>query len=149
MASKGRIPARSRDNLAGGAGEFGIVCRPHQHRVTSCLSRRDCAGHSARMDEANSSLTDELSRRSPYDAAVILAGHPEDEAAAALAAVNPMVAQQVLHELDDEKRCAVLAAAPIEKTTQSTSPGTASRSAYAGRPHTSACFALIGYSRPA
>lgn len=70
------------------------------------------------MDETSPSLTDELSRRSPYDAAVILAGRPEDEAAAALAAVNPMVAQQVLHELDDQKRCAVLAAAPIEKARQ-------------------------------
>lgn len=49
---------------------------------------------------------------------MILAERPEDEAAEALGEVNPMVAQQVLHELDDEKRCAVLAAAPIEKARQ-------------------------------
>ena len=48
----------------------------------------------------------------------MLAARSDEEAAGALMALNPMMAQQVLHELDDEKRCSVLAAAPIEKAHQ-------------------------------
>lgn len=35
-----------------------------------------------------------------------------------LESLNPMVAQQVLHEMQDEHRCRILAAAPIEKSRQ-------------------------------
>ena len=70
------------------------------------------------MDTPVVSLSEDLTRRSPYDAASLLAGRTEDEAVAALGTVNPMIAQQVLQEMDDERRCAVLAAAPIEKARQ-------------------------------
>ena len=70
------------------------------------------------MDNPALSLSNDLTRRSPYDAAKLLAERTEDEAATALGTVNPMIAQQVLQEMDDEKRCAVLAAAPIEKAKQ-------------------------------
>jgi len=43
---------------------------------------------------------------------------PDEAAATALLAINPMLAQQILGEMPDEKRCAVLAAAPIEKAHQ-------------------------------
>ncbi len=64
------------------------------------------------------SLSDALSHRAPYDAAKFLAERGDEEAAAALADLNPMLAQQILHELDDEKRCSILAAASIEKAHQ-------------------------------
>jgi magnesium transporter len=63
-------------------------------------------------------LLSEVLERAPHDAAEILEDQPPAEAAAVLEALNPMVAQQVLQEMKDEPRCAVLAAAPIEKARQ-------------------------------
>ncbi|MBL9113842.1 MAG: magnesium transporter [Verrucomicrobiaceae bacterium] len=70
------------------------------------------------MEQDSSTLNEQLSHRAPHDAAAVLAEVPDDTAAQALLAMNPMLAQQILHEMDNEKRCAVLAAAPIEKAHQ-------------------------------
>lgn len=70
------------------------------------------------MDSSPLSLSEEIIRRSPHDAAKLLAERPDDETVVALGTVNPMIAQQVLQEMDDERRCVVLAAAPIEKARQ-------------------------------
>lgn len=72
------------------------------------------------MDEsaAPSALADDLSCRAPHDAAAFLEECGEEDAANALAMINPMLAQQILHDMTDEKRCAVIAAAPIEKAHQ-------------------------------
>ncbi len=68
--------------------------------------------------ENASSLSDDLTRRAPYDAADHLSEVPPVEAATALIEVNPMLAQQILSEMDERKRCEVLAAAPVEKARQ-------------------------------
>ncbi len=70
------------------------------------------------MEASVASLTEEIHRRAPHEAAKLLDERSDEEAASALNDVNPMIAQQVLHELRDEKRCSVLAAAPIEKARQ-------------------------------
>ena len=48
----------------------------------------------------------------------MLQDHSDEDGAKALQAVNPMIAQQILAELDDQKRCSILAASPIEKAHQ-------------------------------
>ncbi|HYF36709.1 MAG TPA: magnesium transporter, partial [Prosthecobacter sp.] len=58
-------------------------------------------------------LLAEVTERAPHDAADLLEKQQEPDAVFVLEALNPMVAQQVLHEMSDERRCAVLAAAPI------------------------------------
>lgn len=70
------------------------------------------------MNETLEPLQDALTRRAPHEAAGLLHDHSDEDGAKALQAVNPMVAQQILAELDDEKRCSILAAAPIEKAHQ-------------------------------
>jgi|GEM_PF-93378 len=70
------------------------------------------------MSDTAAALTEDLARRAPHEAAALLGERSDEEAAAALLSVNPMMAQQVLHEFSDEKRCGVLAAAPIEKAHQ-------------------------------
>ncbi|MBL9130957.1 MAG: magnesium transporter [Verrucomicrobiaceae bacterium] len=68
-------------------------------------------------DESQPLLT--LVRTSaPHDAADALEQAAESDAAAVLQELNPMVAQQVLHQMTDERRCAILAAAPIEMARQ-------------------------------
>lgn len=71
-----------------------------------------------KMSESAAALTENLSHRAPHDAAAFLADVPDEAAATALLAINPMLAQQILGEMPDDKRCAVLAAAPIEKAHQ-------------------------------
>jgi magnesium transporter len=70
------------------------------------------------MIETPDSLQDALTRCAPHEAAAMLQDHSDEDGAKALQAVNPMIAQQILAELDDEKRCSILAAAPIEKAHQ-------------------------------
>ena len=70
------------------------------------------------MQDSVDTLTEDLARCAPHEAAALLEGRTDEAVAAALLAVNPMTAQQVLRELGDEKRCGVLAAAPIEKAHQ-------------------------------
>ncbi len=65
-----------------------------------------------------SSLLEKVRQSAPHDAAHALEAAPEAEAAVVLQDLNPMVAQQVLHQMTDERRCAILAAAPIEKARQ-------------------------------
>lgn len=67
-------------------------------------------------DEAN--LLEDVRERAPYDAADLLETMPAGDGVKVLEALNPMVAQQVLHEMTDEHRCAIIAAAPIEKARQ-------------------------------
>jgi len=70
------------------------------------------------MSDTAFAISDDLTRRAPHDAADYLSVVPDDSAAQALLALNPMLAQQILAQMTDEKRCAVLAAAPIEKAHQ-------------------------------
>lgn len=69
-------------------------------------------------DEESTPLLNLVRHSAPNDAADALEEAPESEAAAVLQELNPMVAQQVLHEMTVERRCAILAAAPIEKAQQ-------------------------------
>ena len=70
------------------------------------------------MSDTAFAISDDLTRRAPHDAADYLSVVPDDSVAQALLALNPMLAQQILAQMTDEKRCAVLAAAPIEKAHQ-------------------------------
>jgi len=63
-------------------------------------------------------LADELSQRAPHEAAELLEMQDDDVAVQALEIVNPMVSQQILHELDDRRRAEILAAAPVETAHQ-------------------------------
>lgn len=69
-------------------------------------------------DDETPTLLAAVRQSAPYEAADMLEAAAESEAAAVLQELNPMVAQQVLHEMTDERRCAILAAAPIEKARQ-------------------------------
>jgi len=68
--------------------------------------------------EAEDTLLEDVRERAPYDAADLLETLPEADGVRVLEALNPMVAQQVLHEMTDAHRCAILAAAPIDKARQ-------------------------------
>lgn len=68
--------------------------------------------------EADANLLEDVRERAPYDAADLLETLPAADGVQVLEALNPMVAQQVLHEMTDEHRCAIIAAAPIEKARQ-------------------------------
>ncbi len=59
-------------------------------------------------------LADELSRLSPEDGAARLAPLPDAEVASTLRSLGPALAEDLLLALGDERRRAVLAAAPIE-----------------------------------
>jgi magnesium transporter len=48
----------------------------------------------------------------------VLEKRQPEEGVAILQEINPMVAQQVLQEMEDEHRCRILAAAPVEKARQ-------------------------------
>lgn len=63
-------------------------------------------------------LLDHVRQRAPHEAAEALEAAPEADAAAVLEELNPMVAQQALHHMTDERRCAILAVAPIEQARQ-------------------------------
>ncbi len=68
--------------------------------------------------EIQNSLLDQIHELAPHAAADLLEAQTPEDAAFVLESVNPMVAQQTLHEMTDEHRCKVLAAAPIEKARQ-------------------------------
>jgi len=68
--------------------------------------------------EAQTDLLEDVRARAPHEAADLLELQTEADAVTVLEALNPMVAQQVLNEMTDERRCAILAAAPIEKARQ-------------------------------
>jgi len=59
-------------------------------------------------------LADEVSRLAPQDAARRLTGVPDAQVAELLRSLGPAIADDVLQALDEERRCAVLAAAPVE-----------------------------------
>lgn len=59
-----------------------------------------------------------LMHRAPHEAAELLAAQSDEDALAAMDAVNPLIVQQLLRELDDHRRCELLAAAPVEKAHQ-------------------------------
>ena len=68
--------------------------------------------------EGINQLSAELTQRAPHEAAELLAAQTDADALAALEPVNPMTLQQILRELDDKRRCELLAAAPVEKARQ-------------------------------
>src|SRR3954471_5493410 len=57
-------------------------------------------------------------QHAPHEAAELLAPEPDADVIAVLQVINPLVAQQILREFDDERRATVLAAAPPEKALQ-------------------------------
>ncbi|HEY2573030.1 MAG TPA: magnesium transporter [Verrucomicrobiaceae bacterium] len=63
-------------------------------------------------------LAADLVQRAPHEAGEILASQTDEHALAALDLINPLVAQQILRELDDRRRSELLAAAPVEKARQ-------------------------------
>lgn len=63
-------------------------------------------------------LAADLVQRAPHEAAEILTVQKDEDALAALDLINPLVAQQILRELDDRRRSELLAAAPVEKARQ-------------------------------
>ena len=66
----------------------------------------------------DTSLLARVRSSAPHEAADLLESAPEADAAAVLQELNPMIAQQMLHQMTDERRCAILAAAPVEKAQQ-------------------------------
>lgn len=73
---------------------------------------------STTTEAEEASHLEDVRELAPYDAADLLETFPESEAVRILEELNPMVAQQVLHEMTDEHRCKIIAAAPIEKARQ-------------------------------
>src|SRR5580704_3203330 len=69
-------------------------------------------------EEEHHSLATDLVQRAPHEAAQLLAAQTDEDALAALDTVNPLVAQQILRELDDRRRSELIAAAPVEKARQ-------------------------------
>ncbi|MBV6501912.1 MAG: Magnesium transporter MgtE [Prosthecobacter sp.] len=68
--------------------------------------------------EATDALLDEVHSLAPHAVADLLETRTPAEGVTVLEALNPMVAQQVLHEMQEEHRCQIIAAAPIEKARQ-------------------------------
>ncbi len=68
--------------------------------------------------ESLEKLAADLVQRAPHEAAELLASHSDEDALAALDTINPLVTQQILLELDDQRRCELLASAPVEKARQ-------------------------------
>lgn len=69
-------------------------------------------------EEGSHNLAAELVQHAPHEAAEVLAKQPDDLALSALDEINPLVAQQILRELDDRRRSELIAAAPLEKARQ-------------------------------
>jgi magnesium transporter len=68
--------------------------------------------------EATDALLNEVHSLAPHSVADLLETRPPAEGVTVLEALNPMVAQQVLHEMQEQHRCQIIAAAPIEKARQ-------------------------------
>lgn len=64
------------------------------------------------------SLTSDVLQKAPHDAAQILEKTPDADAILVLQELNPMVAQQILHEMDEQRRCEIIAAATPEQAKQ-------------------------------
>ena len=60
-------------------------------------------------------LSKSLRQRAPHEAAGLIGTKSDAEALAALQPVHALIIQQILRELDDQRRCELLAAAPVEK----------------------------------
>ena len=69
-------------------------------------------------DEDLNQLAADAVQRAPHEAAELLAEHEDADVVAVLGLINPLVAQQILRELDDRRRSELLAAAPIAKARQ-------------------------------
>jgi magnesium transporter len=63
-------------------------------------------------------LVAEIVKLAPHDAAEFIEKQSDNDAVAALGAINPLVAQQIFHELGEQRRCEILAAASPEKARQ-------------------------------
>jgi magnesium transporter len=53
-------------------------------------------------------------QRAPHEAAELLAPHKDEDIIGVLDMINPLVAQQILHEFEDDRRARVIAAAPAD-----------------------------------
>ncbi len=63
-------------------------------------------------------LLRQLQERAPHESVELLAQAGPAASVTALQDLNPMVAQQILQEMEDVQRCEILAAAPVEKARQ-------------------------------
>ena len=63
-------------------------------------------------------LVADIVKLAPHDAAEFIEKRSDDDAVAALGVINPLVAQQIFHELGEQRRCEILAAASPEKARQ-------------------------------
>jgi magnesium transporter len=63
-------------------------------------------------------LATDLVQRAPHEAAELLARHDDTDALCALEQINPWVAQQILRQVDTERRDKILHAAPSERAQQ-------------------------------
>lgn len=70
------------------------------------------------MNDSSETLLAAVSERGAHDAAQLLEHAPASEAAAVLEALNPLVAQQVLAEMDEEPRTVAISLAPREVAEQ-------------------------------
>ena len=68
--------------------------------------------------EIQAKLLGQIHDYAPHAAAALLEKHSPEDAAFVLEALNPMVAQQMLHVMAEGHRSKVIAAAPIEKANQ-------------------------------
>jgi magnesium transporter len=68
--------------------------------------------------EATDALLNEVHSLAPHSVADLLETRSPAEGVTVLEALNPMVAQQVLHEMQEQHRCQLIAVAPIEKARQ-------------------------------
>ena len=70
------------------------------------------------MNSSSDSLLDAVSQSGAHDAADLLEKASGEDAAKVLQQLNPMVAQQVMEEMEDAPRTAALHFVPLEKTRQ-------------------------------
>src|SRR6187401_164402 len=70
------------------------------------------------LPEELEKLAADAVQRAPHEAAELLAPRKDEEILAVLQVINPLVAQQILREFDDNRRSQVIAAAPPEKSRQ-------------------------------
>lgn len=70
------------------------------------------------MTEELNDLTTEIGRLSPLEAAERLEQEEVEMVVNVLGEINPLVAQQILHEMEPAQRESIMAAAPAEKATQ-------------------------------
>jgi magnesium transporter len=84
------------------------------------------------MKTTSDSLLDAVSQRGAHDAADLLEKASGEDAAHVLQRLNPMVAQQVMAEMEEEPRTAAMTFVPLHKARQWAETASFPRTAWAG-----------------